>query len=378
MPLRPAHAGAMDTDVERGCSDDFAASQVAHGGDGRGGDPCACSPGRRLRQQQQCEHELVSTPASSGSKTLVGAGSTLIAPLMSQWQPAYNTAAGVAVTYGAIGSGGGIAQITARTVDFGASDAPLTPDQFTAAKNVVQIPWALAATLVAYNTKGVPNQLKLSGPVLASIWMGTIKTWNDPAIAKLNPGVSLPSTKITPVYRTDGSGDTYAFTNYLSHVSPQWQSQIGKSTQVQFPAGLGGKGNSGVGGVISSTNGAIGYVAISYVFANKFDYALIQNAAGKYPVPGIPSISAAAATVTSVPSNNEVSIVDPPASAPDAYPISTFTYAIVPLSSPKAAALTPFLSWAITTGQASGAALNFAPLPAIVVTADKATIAKIK
>ncbi len=321
-----------------------------------------------------------STPgsASSGSKTLVGAGSTLIAPLMSQWQPAYNTQAGVAVTYGAIGSGGGIAQITARTVDFGASDAPLTPDQFTAAKNVVQIPWALAATLVAYNTKGVPNQLKLSGPVLASIWMGTIKTWNDPAIAKLNPGVSLPSTKITPVYRTDGSGDTYAFTNYLSHISPQWQSKIGASTQVQFPAGLGGKGNSGVGGVISSTNGSIGYVAISYVFANKFDYALIQNAAGKYPVPGIPSISAAAATVTSVPSNNEVSIVDPPASAPGAYPISTFTYAIVPLSSPKAAALTPFLSWAITTGQSSGAALNFAPLPAVVVTADKATIARIK
>jgi len=319
-----------------------------------------------------------STPASSNSKTLVGAGSTLIAPLMSQWQPAYNTQAGVAVTYGAIGSGGGIAQITARTVDFGASDAPLTPDQFTAAKGVVQIPWALAATLVAYNTKGVPNQLKLSGPVLADIWMGTVKTWNDPAIAKLNPGVSLPSTKITPVYRTDGSGDTYAFTNYLSHVSPDWQSKIGASTQVQFPTGLGGKGNSGVGGVISSTNGSIGYIAISYVFSNKFDYALIQNAAGKFPVPGIPSISAAAATLTSVPADNNVSIVDPPASAPGAYPISTFTYAIVPLSSPKAAALTPFLTWAITTGQSSGPPLNFAPLPAMVVTADKATIAKIK
>jgi len=297
---------------------------------------------------------------------------------MSQWQPAYNTQAGVAVTYGAIGSGGGIAQITARTVDFGASDAPLTPDQFTAAKGVVQIPWALAATLVAYNAKGVPNQLKLSGPVLADIWMGTVKTWNDSAIAKLNPGVKLPSTKIIPVYRTDGSGDTYAFTNYLSHVSPQWQSQIGASTQVQFPTGLGGKGNSGVGGVISSTNGSIGYIAISYVFQNKFDYALIQNAAGKFPVPGIPSISAAAATLTSVPANNEVSIVDPPASAPGAYPISTFTYAIVPLSSPKAAALTPFLNWAITTGQTFGPPLNFAPLPAMVVTADKATIAKIK
>ena len=319
-----------------------------------------------------------SSTSPNTSKTLVGAGSTLIAPLMSQWQPAYDTATGVAVTYGAIGSGGGIAQITARTVDFGASDAPLTPDQFTAAKSVVQIPWALAATLVAYNVKGVPNQLKLTGSVLADIWLGKVKTWNDPAISALNPGVTLPSTKIIPVYRTDGSGDTYAFTDYLSRVSPQWKSQVGNSTQVHFPTGLGGKGNSGVGGVLSSTNGAIAYIAISYVFANKFDYALVQNAAGKYPVPGIPSISAAAAALTSVPSNNQVSIVDPPASAPGAYPISTFTYALVPLSSPKAATLKPFLSWAITTGQQFGSKLEFAPLPSMVVTADKATIARIK
>ena len=192
-----------------------------------------------------------STPASSGSKTLVGAGSTLVAPLMSQWQPVYDTLSGVAVTYGAIGSGGGIAQITARTVDFGASDAPLTPSQFSDAKGVVQIPWALAATVVAYNVKGVPNQLKLSGPLLADIWLGKVTSWNDPAIAALNPGVSLPATKITPVYRTDGSGDTYAFTDYLSKISPQWKSQIGNSTQVSFPTGLGGKGNAGVGGVIS-------------------------------------------------------------------------------------------------------------------------------
>jgi phosphate transport system substrate-binding protein len=318
------------------------------------------------------------TPSPGTSGPLVGAGSTLVAPLMSQWQPAYNTATKVAVTYGAIGSGGGIAQITARTVDFGASDAPLTPDQFTAAKGVVQIPWALAATLVAYNVKGVPNQLKLTGPVLADIWLGTIKTWNDPTIAKLNPGVKLPSTKIIPVYRTDGSGDTYAFTDYLSSISPQWKSQVGNATQVSFPTGLGGKGNSGVGGVLSSTNGTIAYIAISYVLANKFDYALVENAAGKFPVPGIPSISAAAAALTSVPANNQVSIVDPPTSAPGAYPISTFTYAIVPLSSPKAAELKPFLSWAITTGQQYGPKLDFAPLPAMIVTADQATIAKIK
>jgi phosphate transport system substrate-binding protein len=316
--------------------------------------------------------------ASSGSKTLVGAGSTLVAPLISQWQPAYNTLRGVAVTYGAIGSGGGIAQITARTVDFGASDAPLTASQFSDAKGVVQIPWALAATVVAYHVSGVPNQLKLTGPLLADIWMGKVTVWNDPAIAKLNPGVNLPSTKITPVYRTDGSGDTYAFTDYLSHISPTWKTQIGNSTQVSFPTGLGGKGNAGVGGVISSTNGSIGYVAIAYVLQNKFDYALIQNAAGQYPVPSIKSISAAAAALTSVPADNHISIVDPPASAAGAYPISTFTYAIVPISSPKAAAMKPFLSWAITDGQQFGAALEFAPLPAMVVTADNATIAKIK
>ena len=320
-----------------------------------------------------------SSPSAPAVSSLVGAGSTLVAPLVSQWQPAYNTTYGVAVTYGAIGSGGGIAQITARTVDFGCSDAPLTPDQFSAAKGVVQIPWALAATVVAYNVKGVPNQLKLTGPVLADIWMGKIKTWNDPAIAQLNPGVSLPSTKITPVYRTDGSGDTYAFTDYLSRISPQWKSQIGNSTQVQFPAGIGGKGNSGVGGVVSSTNGSIGYIAIAYVLQNKFDYALVQNAAGQYPVPGLASISAAAAALTTVPANNQVSIVDPPASAPGAYPISTFTYVIVPASgAPKAAGLKAFLNWAITDGQQYGPPLDFAALPAQVLTADKTTIAAIK
>ena len=181
------------------------------------------------------------------------------------------------------------------------------------------------------------------------------------------------------MYRSDGSGDTYAFTDYLSRISPAWKSQIGNSTQVQFPAGLGGKGNAGVGGVLASTNGSIGYIAIAYVLENKFDFALVQNAAGKYPVPGVASIAAAAAALTSVPANNQVSIVDPPASAPGAYPISTFSYVMVPKSgAPKAAALRAFLGWAITAGQTYGAPLDFAPLPARIVTADKATIATIK
>ena len=181
---------------------------------------------------------------------LVGAGSTLVAPLVAQWSNDYAKKTGVTITYGAIGSGGGIAQITARTVDFGASDAPLTPDQASACKDCVQVPWALGATLVSYNLKGAPAKLKLSGPVLADIYLGKITHWNDPAIAPLNPGAKLPATPVTPVYRSDGSGDTYAFSDFLSKVSPDWKSKQGVSTQVSFPTGIGGKGNDGVAAVL--------------------------------------------------------------------------------------------------------------------------------
>lgn len=297
---------------------------------------------------------------------------------MSQWQSKYDELKGVTVTYGAIGSGGGIEQITARTVDFGASDAPLTSSQFSACKGCLLVPWGLSATAVAYHVAGVPSGLHLTGPVLSDIWLGKIKTWNAPQIKSLNPGVKLPSTKITPVYRTDGSGDTYAFTNYLSHVSPQWKSQVGTSTQVHFPVGLGGKGNSGVGGVLTSTNGAIAYIALAYVVSDKFDAAAVQNAAGKFESPSVSTISAAAASLTSVPANNAISIVDPPSSASGAYPISTFTYAIVPTKAPKAKELKPFLDWAISSaGQKYGPKLDFAPLPSKVVSAATATIAKI-
>jgi phosphate transport system substrate-binding protein len=316
------------------------------------------------------------------SKTLIGAGSTLVAPLMSQWQPTYDKSAGVAVTYGAIGSGGGIEQITARTVNFGASDAPMTPSEATACKGCLEIPWALAATVVAYHVNGVPNGLHLTGPVLAKIWTGQIKSWNDPAIKALNPGVNLPSTAIVPIHRTDGSGDTYVFTDYLSKVSPDFKSKIGAATTVNWPGGIGGKGNSGVGGALASTNGAIAYLAISYVTSNKFDYALVQNAAGKYPTPGIPSISAAAASLTSVPQGGTqgISLTDPPASAAGAYPISTFTYVLVPKDSPSStgAAMKKFIKWAVTTGQADGPKLDFAPLPSKVVSAAQADADLIK
>jgi phosphate transport system substrate-binding protein len=229
----------------------------------------------------------------------------------------------------------------------------------------------------------VSSGLHLTGPVLADIWMGKITMWNDPAIKKLNPGVSLPATKIVPIHRTDGSGDTYAFTNYLSKVSPTFKSKIGNATTVNWPGGLGGKGNSGVGGVLQSTNGSIAYIAIAYVLANKFDYAKVENAAGQYPTPGISSITAAADAVKTIPAGGTegISLTDPPKSAAGAYPISTFTYILTPTqptSSAVATSLKKFIGWAITTGQASGAALEFAPLPAAVVKADQSTINKIQ
>lgn len=327
-------------------------------------------------KEKEKESSGATTAESSG--TLSGAGSTLVAPLMTDWESEYDKEKEVAVTYGAIGSGGGIAQITARTVDFGASDAPLSSEEFKEAKGVVQIPWALAATDVAYNVEGVPSKIHLTGPIIAEIYEGKISNWNDPKISALNPGVKFPSLKITPVYRSDSSGDTYAFTNFLSHVSEEWSSKIGHSTEVKFPTGVGAKGNSGMGAAISGTNGAIGYIAIAYVLENEFDFAEVENAAGKFVEPGIKSISAAAATLKSVPANNEVTIVDPPSSAPEAYPISTFTYVLAPEESKSASTLKAFIQWAITKGQEFGPKLDFAPLPSIVKEADEKALEKIK
>ena len=318
-----------------------------------------------------------SSSTGSSSGPLVGAGSTLVAPLVSKWQPDFSDKSGITVTYGAIGSGGGIDQITARTVDFGASDAPLTTDQFSAAKDVEQIPWALGAVLPSYNVNGVSNKLKLSGPVLADIYLGKITAWNDPAIAKLNPGVSLPSTGITPVYRSDGSGDTYAWTNYLSSVSPEFKSKVGVSTQVKFPTGTGAEKSDGVAAAVSQTDGAIGYLGLAYISSNGLQYGLVQNSAGQFPNPDVASITAAAAAVKGIGKDNAISLTGLPASGKDVYPISTYTYVIVPLSSGKADELKKFITYAIGPGQQFGPDLNFAPLPSQVVAADKKAIAKI-
>jgi phosphate transport system substrate-binding protein len=314
----------------------------------------------------------------SGSATapLVAAGSTFVAPLMSKWQADYSSKTGQTVTYGAIGSGGGIEQITARSVDMGASDAPLNAAQLTAAKGVIQFPWSLGAVVPAYNLKGAPDHIKLTGQVLADMFLGNVTTWNDPAIAKLNPGVKLPATKVTPVYRTDGSGDTYAFTDYLSKVSPAFSSKVGVGTQVKFPTGVGGDGSSGVAGAVSATDGAVGYLTIAYVNSSSFHYALLQNAAGNYPQATVDNINAAAATATSVPPTG-ASIVNPPASAANAWPDSTFTYVIIPKSTSKAAAIKKFITYVLGPGQAFATDLGYGTLPKSVIADDKVALKQI-
>lgn len=327
---------------------------------------------------------VVGATAKANDTTLTGAGATFPFPLISKWIPAYDQATGVQINYSPIGSGGGIAAITNRTVDFGASDAPLTPDQFGAAvKNgvgVVQIPWALSATAVMYNVPGVPQHIKLTGKNVADIYLGKITNWNDAAIRKNNPGVSFPDLKITPIFRSDGSGTTYNFTDYLSSASPEFKSKVGYATQVNFPTGVGGRGSSGVSGVLSRTDGGITYADIAYALANKFKFARIQNKAGKWQLPGLRGIAAAASTIAKVPAGNEMRIVNPPKSNPLAYPISTFTYILVPKKTEKAKELRRFIFWALTQGQQAQytAKLLFVPIPKTVLVAAEKTMKTIQ
>ncbi len=311
--------------------------------------------------------------ASASAAGLTGAGSTLVAPLMANWINGFEIKEGIPVKYGAVGSGAGIAQITARTVDFGASDAPLTPEQASACNSCVQVPWALSATGIGFNVPGV-KKLNLTGAVLAGIYFGKITKWNDPKITKINPGAKLPSLTITPVFRSDGSGDTYTFTEYLSKISPAWRSEVGFATTVGWKAGVGAKGNSGITATVVKTPGAIGYISASYLIAAGLGAAAVQNKAGSYALPNLKNIESAASTVKSVPSSNAISITNPPASASTAYPISTFTYAIVPHNAPQKGFLQQFLNYAVTKGQVYGAALDFAPLPKVVLSAAKKSI----
>jgi len=314
----------------------------------------------------------------SSAETLRGAGATFPAPLISRWIPAFEKASGINVNYNPIGSGGGIAAITNRQVDFGASDAPLTPDQFRDCKGCVQIPWVLSATSVAYRLEGLPAHLRISGRVLADIYLGKITKWNDRRIAKLNPGVKLPGEKITPIFRSDSSGTTYNFTDYLSSVSPEWKRKVGRATQVNFPAGVGGRGSSGVSGVLARTPGGIIYVDVAYSLKNHFQFFRVQNRAGKFQLPGLRGIAAAASTIKEVPVSNEMHIVNPPKSNPLAYPICTFSYVLLPLKASKATELKRFVNWALTTGQTMGAPLLFQRLPTVVVRKSKKTLTRVR
>jgi phosphate transport system substrate-binding protein len=340
----------------------------------------------------------VSIPASAsaGGGTLSGAGSSLVAPLVATvFAPDFQSAGDGTVNYSSIGSSKGIAAITARSVDFGASDAPLTSAQASAC-GCVNIPWALSATGPAFHLGGV-SSLNLSGPVLANIYLGNVKMWNDPSIEALNKGVKLPDLPITVIFRSDGSGDTYAFTKYLSDISPAFASKVGFGTSVSFPVGTGGNGNSGVAALINGSNGTLGYVSTFYVRNAGLTGATVENASGQFVHPYIQNIEAAAALgTTAITPGAEIPIVNPPGFSYNkkkdkklttkqknellAYPLSTYTYAIVPSSGNKQLSLLQsFLNFAITSAeQAKGAPLTFAPLPAAVVSADKSEIAGLK
>ena len=315
-------------------------------------------------------------PATKLAVSISGAGSSFVAPLIGQWINAYKNAT---ITYNPVGSGAGITAVSGRTVDFGATDAPPTVDQFTSCRGCVMVPWALSASAILYNLPGVKNNIHLTGSVIGDMYLGKISKWNDARIRKLNPGVSLPDTAVTPVYRSDGSGTTYNVTDFLSATNKTFGNQIGHNTAVDWPKGVGARGSSGVSGVLTRTPGAIGYADIAYALANKLQFAAVQNASGKFALPGLRGIAAAAQADKKFDSRNFLSIVNPPKGAKytQAYPICTYTYVLVPAQSSKSADLKAFITWAITDGQALGKKLIFQPVPAYVVAHDKVVLKRL-
>ncbi len=304
---------------------------------------------------------------SGGAVSLTGAGATFPYPVYSKWFASYGEANDVRINYQSIGSGGGIQQVTAGTVDFGASDAPMNDEEMAKAPGLLHVPTVLGAVAVAYNLPSVQQQVKLSGDVLADIYQGTIKKWNDPRIAALNPGVALPDRDILVVYRTDGSGTTYVFTDYLAAVSPGFQTVVGKGKSVKWPVGLGAKGNEGVAGAVKQTEGAIGYVELAYAMQTGLTPAALRNAAGTFVAPTIEATSAAAAGLGEQLRQHpdfRLSIVN--AAGAQAYPIASWTYLLVPQKMGdcgKARALTGVIQWALTQGAEDARRLHYAPLP---------------
>jgi len=322
------------------------------------------------------------SPAAGSSETLQinGAGATFPNPIYSKWFSEYNKLhPNIRVNYQSIGSGGGIQQVINQTVFFGATDGPMTDEQLKAAPGpIMHFPTVLGAVVPVYNIPGVMDELKFTGPVLADIYLGKVKRWNDPAIAKLNPGVKLPATDITVVHRSDGSGTTYIFVDYLAKVSPAFKSDVGVSTSVKWPTGVGGKGNEGVSGLVTQTPGSIGYVELIYALQNKISFGSVQNAAGEFVRASTDAVTKAAAAAT-MPPDFRVSITN--AQGAGAYPISSFTWVLMyadPKDKAAGQAMADFMKWALTDGQKYCADLGYAPLPANVIALEQAALDKVK
>ena len=309
---------------------------------------------------------LLAIPMWGETVTLNGAGATFPYPMYSKWFSEYNKLhSDIQFNCQSIGSGGGIRQVLAGTVDFGATDGPMTDEQLGQAKSkILHIPTVLGADVPAYNIPGVSEELKFTPEVLANIFLGKITSWNDAAIAKANPGVNLPNQPVIVIHRSDGSGTTYIWTDYLSKVSSDWKNQVGKGTSVKWPVGLGGKGNEGVAGMIRQMQGSIGYVELIYAVQNHIAYGSVKNAGGEFVKASLASVTAAAASVKTMPADFRVSITNAPGK--DAYPIASFTWLLIPTPSKDAAKgkmIADFLNWMVEDGQKMTADLSYAPLP---------------
>ena len=334
----------------------------------------ACSPDSR---------EGGAASARSGSVDLTGAGATFPYPLYSKWFSDYASQEGVKINYQSIGSGGGIRQLSEGTVDFGASDSPMSDEDIAKAKGpIMHFPTVLGAVAVTYNLPALTAPLKLSGDVLADIFAGRITKWNDPRIAGMNAGLSLPADDILVVHRSDGSGTTFVFTDYLAAVSPSWASGPGRGKEVPWPVGLGGKGNEGVAGQVKQTPGAIGYVELAYAKQNNLSTAAIRNASGNFVAPTPEGMTAAAAAVSAnLPGDTDYRLTIVNAAGADAYPISSFTWILVyrdQSDAAKGAKMKDFLRWALTEGEKQAAALDYAPLPESMASRLVARIDSIK
>src|ERR1700756_3531888 len=316
-----------------------------------------------------------------GQTTLTGAGATFPYPIYSRWFSEYHKLhSDVEINYQSIGSGGGIWQGTPGTLGFGGRDMPMTDKQLKEVKTkILNIPTVLGADVPAYNIPGVSGELKFTPEALAGIFLGKISKWNDKALTSVNPGVNLPDKEIIVVHRSDGSGTTFIWTDYLSKVSPEWKGQVGADTSVKWPVGMGGKGNEGVAGFVRQMSGSIGYVELIYAVQNNIPYGSVRNSAGNFVKASLESVSAAAASAPKMPPDFRVSITNAPGK--DAYPISSFTWLLIPAQSKDAAKgkiLADFLNWMVTDGQKMTSELAYAPLPENVAAKEKEAIKQVK